>query len=203
MLHVPFENLTSAGYARGESSLACEGAEELPGFAGKGIYLSALPGNTCSVAWPRNLDPDAGTFSAYIKPLVPWNSKTVGAQNYQFLLLARNERGDEIRLAYVNGSLQVVGGVAYNGPAEFIIWRPLDLQARRWYHVCLTWSKAANKTALYLDDQEIGRGQFSTDFAQGARISLACYGSSLQPMAVVDEIRIFDRAMRPESLGGR
>jgi len=197
LLHVPFENPASAAYARGEWPISCEGAEYLPGFAGKGMYLPTLPGNTCNVAWPGNLNPDAGTFTAHIKPLVPWNNETVGTQNYQFLLLARNRHGDEIRLAYVRGAFQVVGGVAYNGPAKFIIWKPMDLHAGRWYDVCLTWSKTADKTVLYLDGEEMGRAQFSANFVAGDRISLACYGSSLQPMAVVDEMSISDRPVAP------
>jgi len=71
----------------------------------------------------------------------------------------------------------------------------VELAAQRWRHVCLTWSKAADQTVLYLDGEQIGRARFGAEFSGGDRISLACYSHSLQPMAVVDEVKIFDRAL--------
>jgi len=205
LLYVPFEDTRTAAYARGDAAITCEGAEHMPGIAGKAIYLPALPGNTCSLAAPGNLSPEAGSFSVFLKPLVPWNTTTIGSQNYQFITIAyqadskwRPVGGDELRLAYVSGAFQVVGGVAYNGPAEFIIRRPMELAAQRWYHLCLTWSKTSNETVLYLDGEEIGRARFGADFTGRDRISLACYSHGLQAMAAVDEVKIFDRALTPE-----
>ncbi len=205
LLYVPFEDTGTAAYARGDAAITCEGAEHMPGIAGKAIYLPALPGNTCSLAAPGNLSPEAGSFSVFLKPLVPWNTTTIGSQNYQFITIAYQADskwhpvgGDELRLAYVSGAFQVVGGVAYNGPAEFIIRRPMELAAQRWRHLCLTWSKTRNETVLYLDGEEIGRARFGADFTGGDRISLACYSHGLQAMAAVDEVKIFDRALTPE-----
>ena len=210
LFYLPFEAPMRAAYARGEAAVFTDGAEYLPGIAGKGMYLSALPGNVCSVPWPGNLNPDAGTFSVFLKPLVAWSRRTVGQQNYQFIMVARPHLRAELRLAYVGGGFQVVGGVAYNGPADHRVHSPVELEPRRWYHVCLTWSKQADETVLYLDGSEIGRARFSAKFAgtqkrgydhfasgflAGAEIRIGCNTSTLQPMAVLDEIEVFGRAV--------
>jgi len=213
LLYVPFEEPARAAYARGRAEIFIDGAEYLPGIAGKGVYLSTLPGNVCSVPWPGNLNPDAGTFSVFIKPLVAWDRRTVGQQNFQFIMVARPHPKAELRLAYVGGGFQVVGGVAYNGPPDHRIHSPVELKAHRWHHVCLTWSKQADATVLYLDGSEIGRARFSAEFAgtqkrghdpfssgfhAGAEIRIGCNTSTLQPMAVLDEIRILGKAVAVE-----
>lgn len=213
LFYLPFENPMRAAYARGEATVFMDGAEYLPGIAGKGVYLSTLPGNVCSVPWPGNLNPDAGTFSVFVKPLVAWNRHTVGQQNYQFIMVARPLPNAELRLAYVGGTFQVVGGVAYNGPADHRIHRPAELAAGRWYHVCLTWSKRRDETVLYLDGSELGRARFSAEFVKaqkrgddppsadslaGAEIMFGCNTSTLQPMAVLDEIQILGEAVPME-----
>ena len=214
LLYVPFEDRGKAAYARGDGTMIADGAEFLPGVAGEGMYLSTLSGNTCRVAGGENLDEGAGTFSVFIKPLAPWNRETVGDQNFQFIMCAayrvdggwpwgklRHAGGGEIRLAYVGGGFQVLGGVPYDGPPEFIIRKSVELEAGRWYHICLTWSKAANQMVLYLDAEEMSRAHFAGDFALEDRvISLGCYGASLQAMAVLDEVKVFDHALDGESV---
>jgi len=194
--------------------MIADGAEFLPGIAGDGMYLSTLSGNTCRVGGGANLNEDAGTLSAFIKPLAPWNRQTVGDQNFQFIMCAayraeggwpwgklRHAGGGEIRLAYVGGGFQVLGGVPYNGPSEFIIRKSVALDAGRWYHICLTWSEAANQTVLYIDGKAFGRTHFAGDFAlEGRIISLGCYGASLQAMAMLDEVKVFDHALDAESV---
>ena len=69
LFYLPFENPSRAAYARGRADILTDGAEYVPGIAGKGVFLSALPGNVCSVPWPGNQNPDAGTSSVFVKPL--------------------------------------------------------------------------------------------------------------------------------------
>ena len=200
LFYAPFEDGSRAACARGEAAIFCDGAEFMPGIAGKGMYLAALPGNVCSVAGSGNMSADAGTFSIFLKPLAAWNRETVGEQNYQFLMVARPNPKAELRLAYVGGAFQVVGGVAYNGPAAYLMRKPVELEAHHWYHVCLTWSKQAGETVLYLDGAEIGRARFSADFPEGKEIRIGCNTSTLQPMAVLDEVKVFDRALTLEEV---
>ncbi|MBU0607098.1 MAG: LamG domain-containing protein, partial [Armatimonadetes bacterium] len=180
-----------------------DGAACLPGVTGWGLYLERLAGTTCQAEAAGVINGAAGAISFFVKPLRPWNSRTVGDQ-YEFLFSV-NERlpngksfahDNELRLSYVSGCLQVVAGVPYDGSRASTIQAYCSLAPGRWRHLCVTWSQTGGAAVLYLDGVEIGRCRMGAQFApRDALLSVGCLGGNYQAEGVLDDFRVYKRAL--------
>jgi len=137
--------------------------------------------------------------SLFIRPLTDWTGDAMRGEDYQFLFAARGN-GGEIRLAYVSGALQAWGPLPEGDSSDHRIWHPCEFEEGAWRHLALTWSAAADELVLYLDGREISRAHYDAGMQQGEFLEVGCYGSGLQPAAILDEVIIHDRALTADEI---
>lgn len=159
------------------------------------------------------LNPEEGTFEAWIKPWFNQTEKTPGGANVYYIFdiwsYTREDRkaseeaaklfpGGIQMLIYVppsgvktiEASCMLADGVRVN-----IKSTPVQMEAQKWYHVALAWDKTS--FSAFLDGKKVATKaingplkDFKPPFALGASLSYTCH-----MQGVMDNVKVYRKAV--------
>ena len=167
-----------------------------PGRFGQAFAIE--PGGTLAFARTVALNPDEGTFAAWVALREDGAAPTYATRTHTLLSYTAGTGSLTVGLSASAGVLYLGGTVngqwqsAYSGSAATRTW-----PAGQWHHVACTWSKRGNFMRFYLDGQlraDTNEGRYVPPATTDAPVYLGGDSRGVEARFFLDEVRLLDQA---------
>ncbi|MBM3852506.1 MAG: hypothetical protein FJ399_05060, partial [Verrucomicrobia bacterium] len=190
----------SAADANGIAPVAARGLVFVPGRFGQALAVE--PGGALSFARAVALNPDEGSFAAWVALREAGTASTYAARAHTVMSYTAGNGALTVAISPTLGVIYLGGNVngqwqsAYSNSATTRAWA-----AGEWHHIACTWSRRGNFMRFYLDGQmraDTNEGRYVPPAASDNPVYFGGDARGVEARVLLDEVRVLDQPASAE-----